>query len=131
MSILGRACARAYAGASDASYSKWKLAEAHPKPADDCGAWGGGGSDRFWERILIFLIRDSGCQGYKNGWRGHPQDQVCLPQGSQGGIGCWGRCMWLKEFVRRFREGDVSRLNLLAKGTFSERLARPGKEIYD
>jgi mannonate dehydratase len=128
MSILGVLRTGRTPGRGDASYSKWKLAEAHPKtPLTIAGRVD---ADRFWERITYFLDRVIPvAKEYKIRMACHPQDPGVPPEGYQGVDRVLGTVEGLKKFVAT-QESEYHGLNF-CQGTVSEMLADPGKEIYD
>ena len=128
MSILGVLRTGRTPGRGDASYSQWKLAEAHPKtPLTIAGQVD---ADRFWERITYFLDRIIPVANeYKVRMACHPQDPGVPPEGYQGVDRVLGTVDGLKKFIA-IRESPYHGLNF-CQGTVSEMLADPGKEIYD
>src|ERR1700742_1854570 len=128
MSILGVLRTGRTPGRGDASYSQWKLAEAHPKtPLTIAGHVD---ADRFWERITYFLDRVIPVANeYKIRMACHPQDPGVPPEGYQGVDRVLGTVDGLKKFVA-IQESPYHGLNF-CQGTVSEMLADPGTEIYD
>jgi mannonate dehydratase len=128
MSILGVLRTGRTPGRGDASYSQWRLAEAHPKtPLTRAGVVN---ADRFWERITYFLDRVMPVANeYKVRMACHPQDPGVPPEGYQGVDRVLGTVDGLKRFVA-IRESAYHGLNF-CQGTVSEMLADPGKEIYE
>jgi mannonate dehydratase len=128
MSILGVLRTGRTPGRGDASYSQWKLAEAHPKtPLTIAGEVD---ADRFWERITYFLDRVIPVANeYKMLMACHPQDPGVPPEGYQGVNRVLGTVDGLKRFIA-IRESPYHGLNF-CQGTVSEMLADPGREIYD
>jgi mannonate dehydratase len=128
MSILGVLRTGRTPGRGDASYSQWKLAEAHPKtPLTIAGEVD---ANRFWERITYFLDRVIPVANeYKVRMACHPQDPGVPPEGYQGVNRVLGTVDGLKRFVA-IRESPYHGLNF-CQGTVSEMLADPGREIYD
>jgi mannonate dehydratase len=128
MSILGVLRTGRTPGRGDASYSQWKLAEAHPKtPLTIAGTVD---ADSFWERITYFLDRIIPVANeYKIRMACHPQDPGVPPEGYQGVNRVLGTVDGLKKFIA-IRESPYHGLNF-CQGTVSEMLADPGKEIYD
>jgi mannonate dehydratase len=128
MSILGVVRTERTQGRGDASYSSWKLAEAHPKtPLTIAGRVDG---DQFWERISYFLDRIVPVANEnKVRMACHPHDPGMPPEGYQGVDRVLGTVAGLKRFVS-IRESAYHGLNF-CQGTVSEMLADPGKEIYD
>jgi mannonate dehydratase len=128
MSILGVLRTGRTPGRGDASYSQWKLAEAHPKtPLTIAGHVD---ADMFWERITYFLDRVIPVANeYKIRMACHPQDPGVPPKGYQGVDRVLGTVDGLKKFVA-IQESPYHGLNF-CQGTVSEMLADPGTEIYD
>jgi len=128
MSILGVLRTGRTPGRGDASYSQWKLAEAHPKtPLTIAGEVD---ADHFWERITYFLDRIIPVANeYKVRMACHPQDPGVPPEGYQGVNRVLGTVDGLKRFIA-IRESPYHGLNF-CQGTVSEMLADPGREIYD
>jgi mannonate dehydratase len=128
MSILGVLRTGRTPGRGDASYSQWRLAEAHPKtPLTIAGHVD---ADMFWERITYFLNRVIPVANeYKIRMACHPQDPGVPPEGYQGVDRVLGTVDGLKRFIR-IQESPYHGLNF-CQGTVSEMLADPGREIYD
>jgi mannonate dehydratase len=128
MSILGVVRTGRAPGRGDASYSRWKLAEAHPdKPLTIAGAVN---ADQFWERITYFLERIIPVANeYKVRMACHPHDPGMPPEGYQGVDRVLGTVAGLKKFIS-IHESAYHGLNF-CQGTVSEMLADPGKEIFD
>jgi mannonate dehydratase len=128
MSILGVLRTGRTPGRGDASYSQWKLAEAHPKtPLTIAGRVD---ADMFWERITYFLDRVIPVANeYKIRMACHPQDPGVPPEGYQGVDRVLGTVDGLKKFVS-IQESAYHGLNF-CQGTVSEMLADPGTQIYD
>jgi mannonate dehydratase len=128
MSILGVLRTGRTPGRGDASYSQWRLAEAHPKtPLTIAGQVD---ADMFWERITYFLDRVIPVANeYKIRMACHPQDPGVPPEGYQGVNRVLGTVDGLKRFVT-IRESPYHGLNF-CQGTVSEMLADPGTQIYD
>ena len=128
MSILGVLRTGRTPGRGDASYSQWRLAEAHPKtPLTIAGHVD---ADMFWERITYFLDRVIPVANeYKIRMACHPQDPGVPPEGYQGVDRVLGTVDGLKKFVA-IQESPYHGLNF-CQGTVSEMLADPGTEIYD
>jgi mannonate dehydratase len=128
MSILGVLRSGRTPGRGDASYSQWKLAEAHPKtPLTIAGHVD---ADMFWERITYFLDRVIPVANeYKIRMACHPQDPGVPPEGYQGVDRVLGTVDGLKKFVA-IQESPYHGLNF-CQGTVSEMLADPGAKIYD
>ena len=128
MSILGVLRTGRTPGRGDASYSKWTLAEAHPKtPLTIAGRVD---ADMFWERITYFLDRVIPVANeYKIRMACHPQDPGVPPEGYQGINRVLGTVDGLKKFVA-IQESPYHGLNF-CQGTVSEMLGDPGTQIYD
>jgi mannonate dehydratase len=128
MSILGVLRTGRAPGRGDASYSTWKLADAHPAtPLTIAGRVDG---DMFWERITYFLDRVIPVANeYKIRMACHPQDPGVPPEGYQGVDRVLGTVDGLKKFVK-IQESPYHGLNF-CQGTVSEMLADPGTEIFD
>ena len=128
MSILGVLRTGRTPGRGDASYSQWKLEEAHPKtPLTIAGHVD---ADMFWERITYFLDRVIPVANeYKIRMACHPQDPGVPPEGYQGVDRVLGTVDGLKKFVA-IQESEYHGLNF-CQGTVSEMLADPGTQIYD
>jgi mannonate dehydratase len=128
MSILGVLRTGRTPGRGDAQYSRWQLAEAHPKtPLTIAGHVD---ADMFWERITYFLDRIIPVANeYKIRMACHPQDPGVPPEGYQGVDRVLGTVDGLKKFIT-IRESPYHGLNF-CQGTVSEMLADPGTQIYD
>jgi mannonate dehydratase len=128
MSILGVLRTGRTPGRGDASYSQWRLADAHPKtPLTIAGHVD---ADMFWERITYFLDRVIPVANeYKIRMACHPQDPGVPPEGYQGVDRVLGTVDGLKKFVA-IQESEYHGLNF-CQGTVSEMLADPGTQIYD
>jgi mannonate dehydratase len=128
MSILGVLRTGRTPGRGDASYSQWRLAEAHPKtPLTIAGQVD---ADMFWERITYFLDRVIPVANeYKIRMACHPHDPGVPPEGYQGVDRVLGTVDGLKKFVA-IQESPYHGLNF-CQGTVSEMLADPGTQIYD
>jgi mannonate dehydratase len=128
MSILGVLRTGRTLGRGDASYSTWKLAEAHPNPP--LTRAGRVDADMAWERITYFLDRVIPVANeYKIRMACHPHDPGVPPEGYQGVVRVLGTVDGLKKFIS-IRESPYHGLNF-CQGTVSEMLQDPGKEIYD
>ena len=128
MSILGVLRTGRTPGRGDASYSQWKLADAHP--ATPLTIAGRVDADMFWERITYFLERVIPVANeYKIRMACHPQDPGVPPEGYQGVDRVLGTVDGLKKFIA-IDESPYHGLNF-CQGTVSEMLANPGAEIYD
>jgi mannonate dehydratase len=128
MSILGVLRTGRTPGRGDASYSRWKLAEAQPKkPLTIAGQVD---ADMFWERITYFLDQVIPVANeYKIRMACHPQDPGVPPEGYQGVNRVLGTVDGLKHFIT-IKESPYHGLNF-CQGTVSEMLTDPGTEIYD
>jgi mannonate dehydratase len=128
MSILGVLRTGRTPGRGDASYSRWRLADAHP--ATPLTRAGQVNADQFWERITYFLDRVIPVANeYKIRMACHPQDPGVPPEGYQGVDRVLGTVAGLKRFIT-IRESPYHGLNF-CQGTVSEMLQDPGKEIFD
>jgi mannonate dehydratase len=128
MSILGVLRTGRTPGRGDASYSQWRLADAHPKTQLTIA--GHVDADMFWERITYFLDRVIPVANeYKIRMACHPQDPGVPPEGYQGVDRVLGTVDGLKKFVA-IQESPYHGLNF-CQGTVSEMLADPGTQIYD
>jgi mannonate dehydratase len=128
MSILGVLRTGRTTGRGDATYSQWRLADAHPRtPLTIAGHVD---ADMFWERITYFLDRvipvANEC---KVRMACHPQDPGVPPEGYQGVNRVLGTVDGLKRFIT-IQESPYHGLNF-CQGTVSEMLADPGSEIYE
>ena len=128
MSLLGVMRTGRTPGRGDATYSQWRLADAHPKtPLTIAGHVD---ADMFWERITYFLdLVIPVANEYKIRMALHPQDPGVPPEGYQGVNRVLGTVDGLKKFVA-IQESPYHGLNF-CQGTVSEMLADPGTEIYD
>jgi mannonate dehydratase len=128
MSILGVLRTGRVPGRGDATYSAWRLKDAHPaSPLTRAGRVDAG---RFWERITWFLERVIPvAQEYKIRMACHPQDPGVPPEGYQGVTRVLGTVDGLKKFVS-IKESPYHGLNF-CQGTVSEMLQDPGREIFD
>ena len=128
MSILGVLRTGRTPGRGDASYSQWRLAEAHPEtPLTIAGRVD---ADMFWERITYFLDRVIPVANeYKVRMACHPQDPGVPPEGYQGVDRVLGTVDGLKKFIT-IQESEYHGLNF-CQGTVSEMLTDPGTQIYD
>ncbi len=128
MSILGVLRTGRSPGRGDASYSTWKLKDAHPdSPLTRAGKVD---ADMFWERITYFLERVIPVAAEnKIRMACHPQDPGVPPEGYQGVDRVLGTVDGLKKFIA-IKENPYHGLNF-CQGTVSEMLRDPGKEIYD
>jgi len=115
-------------GRGDATYSTWRLAEAHP--ATPLTRAGNVTADESWERITYFLDRVIPVANeYKVRMALHPDDPGVPPAGYRGDHRVLGTVDGLKRFVS-IQESPYHGLNF-CQGTVSEMLADPGKEIFD
>jgi mannonate dehydratase len=115
-------------GRGDATYSTWRLQDAHPgSPLTRAGRVN---SDAYWERIAYFLERVIPvAEEYKIRMALHPHDPGVPPEGYQGVDCVLGTVDGLKKFIA-MQASPYHGLNF-CQGTVSEMLADPGKEIYD
>jgi mannonate dehydratase len=128
MSILGVLRTGRTPGRGDATYSTWRLREAHPNPP--LTRAGRVDADAAWERITYFLDRVIPVANeYKIRMACHPHDPGVPPEGYQGVTRVLGTVDGLKKFVS-IRESEYHGLNF-CQGTVSEMLADPGREIFD
>jgi mannonate dehydratase len=115
-------------GRGDATYSTWRLREAHPQPP--LTRAGRVDADVFWERITYFLERVIPvAEEYKIRMACHPHDPGVPPEGYQGVVRVLGTVEGLKRFLA-IKESPYHGLNF-CQGTISEMLADPAREIYD
>jgi mannonate dehydratase len=115
-------------GRGDATYSTWRLKDAHPQ-SPRTGA-GRVDADAYWERITYFLERVIPvAEEYKVRMALHPHDPGVPPAGYQGVDCVLGTVDGLKRVVG-IKESPYHGLNF-CQGTVSEMLADPGKEIFD
>ena len=128
MSILGVLRTGRSPGRGDASYSTWRLKDAHPSsPLTRAGKVDG---DHAWERITYFLERVIPvAEEYKVRMACHPHDPGVPPEGYQGVVRVLGTVDGLKKFVG-IKASPYHGLNF-CQGTVSEMLQDPGKEIFD
>jgi len=128
MSLLGVMRTGRTPGRGDASYSQWRLADAHPKtPLTIAGHVD---ADMFWERITYFLEHVIPVANeYKIRMALHPHDPGVPPEGYQGVDRVLGTVDGLKKFVA-IHESPYHGLNF-CQGTVSEMLTDPGTQIYD
>ncbi len=128
MSLLGVLRTGRTPGRGDATYSTWRLADAHPAPP--LTRAGRVDADRFWERIAYFLDRVIPVANeYKIRMACHPHDPGVPPEGYQGVVRVLGTVEGLKRFVS-IQESPYHGLNF-CQGTISEMLYDPGREIFD
>ncbi len=128
MSLLGVLRTGRTPGRGDATYSTWRLADAHPDPP--LTRAGRVDADRFWERITYFLDRVIPVANeHKIRMACHPHDPGVPPEGYQGVVRVLGTVDGLKRFVS-IQESSFHGLNF-CQGTVSEMLDDPGREIFD
>jgi mannonate dehydratase len=128
MSILGVLRIGRTPGRGDATYSTWKLKDAHPNPP--LTRAGVVDADAAWERITYFLERVVPVAAeYKIRIACHPHDPGVPPEGYQGVVRVLGTVDGLKKFVN-IHENPYHGLNF-CQGTVSEMLQNPGEEIYE
>jgi mannonate dehydratase len=128
MSILGVLRTGRIPGRGDATYSTWRLKDAHPSPA--LTRAGHVDADAAWERITYFLERVVPvAEEFKVRIACHPHDPGVPPEGYQGVVRVLGTVDGLKKFIT-INESPYHGLNF-CQGTVSEMLKDPGKEIYD
>jgi mannonate dehydratase len=128
MSLLGVLRTGRAPGRGDATYSQWRLRDAHPdSPLTRAGRMN---ADDAWERITYFLERVVPVANeYKVRLACHPHDPGVPPEGYQGISRVLGTVDGLKKFVQ-IMPSPYHGLNF-CQGTISEMLAEPGKQIYD
>jgi mannonate dehydratase len=128
MSLLGVLRTAGTPGRGDATYSTWRLKEAHPKtPLTRAGRVD---ADAAWERITYFLERVIPvAEEYKIRMACHPHDPGVPPEGYQGVVRVLGTVDGLKWLVS-IKESPYHGLNF-CQGTVSEMLNNPGTEIFD
>src|SRR5438445_1572940 len=128
MRILGVLRTGRAPGRADASYSKWSLREARPKPP--LTRAGRVTAEAFWERITYFLegVIPVAAEN-KIRMACHPHDPGVPPEGYQGVTRVLGTVDGLKKFIS-IRESPYHGLNF-CQGTVAEMLNDPGKEIFD
>ncbi len=128
MSLLGVLRTQRTQGRGDATYSTWRLRDAHPDPP--LTRAGRVDADMFWERITYFLERVIPvADEYKVRMACHPHDPGVPPEGYQGVVRVLGTVDGLKRFIA-IKESPYHGLNF-CQGTVSEMLDHPGEEIYD
>ena len=128
MSILGVLRTGRTPGRGDATYSTWRLKDAHPDPP--LTRAGHVDADMFWERITYFLDRVIPVANeYKIRMACHPQDPGVPPEGYQGVDRVLGTVDGLKKFIT-IQESPYHGLNF-CQGTVSEMLTDPGTQIYN
>jgi mannonate dehydratase len=115
-------------GRGDATYSTWRLKEAHPNPP--LTRAGRVDADMYWERITYFLERVIPvAEEFKVRMACHPHDPGMPPEGYQGVVCVLGTVDGLKRFIT-IKESPYHGLNF-CQGTVSEMLYDPGREIFD
>ena len=128
LSILGVLRIGRTPGRGDATYSTWKLKDAHP--ATPLTRAGHVDADAAWERITYFLERVAPVAAeYKIRIACHPHDPGVPPEGYQGVARVLGTVDGLKKFVA-IHANPYHGLNF-CQGTVSEMLHNPGQEIFD
>ena len=128
MNLLGVIRISSSKGRGDASYSTWRLKDAHPDPPVTRA--GVVNADAYWERIAYFLERVIPvADEYKVRMALHPHDPGVPPEGYQGVDCVLGTVDGLKK-VLTIKASPYHGLNF-CQGTVSEMLADPGKEIFD
>jgi len=128
LTLLGVLRTQRTPGRGDATYSTWRLKEAHPDPA--LTRAGHVDADMFWERITYFLERVIPvADEYKIRMACHPHDPGVPPEGHQGVVRVLGTVDGLKRFIT-IKESPYHGLNF-CQGTVAEMLSDPGGEIFD
>ncbi len=128
MSILGVLRTGQTRGRGDASYSTWRLKDAHPNPP--LTRAGRVDAALAWDRITYFLERVIPvAEEYKIRMACHPHDPGVPPEGYQGVTRVLGTVDGLKKFVA-IKQSPYHGLNF-CQGTVAEMLNDPGAEIYD
>jgi mannonate dehydratase len=128
MNLLGVIRIGSSKGRGDASYSTWRLKDAHPDPP--LTRAGVVNADAYWERITYFLERVIPvAEEFKVRMALHPHDPGVPPEGYQGVDCVLGTVDGLKK-VLTIKSSPYHGLNF-CQGTVSEMLADPGKEIFD
>ena len=128
LTLLGVLRTQRTPGRGDATYSTWRLKEAHPDPA--LTRAGHVDADMFWERITYFLERVIPvADEYKIRMACHPHDPGVPPEGHQGVVRVLGTVDGLKRFIA-IKESPYHGLNF-CQGTVAEMLSDPGGEIFD
>jgi mannonate dehydratase len=128
MSILGVLRTGRSTGRGDATYSTWRLKDAHPStPVTRAGHVD---ADAAWGRIAYFLERVIPVSAeYKIRMACHPHDPGVPPEGYQGVVRVLGTVDGLKKFVA-IQDNPYHGLNF-CQGTVAEMLHNPGREIFD
>jgi len=128
LTLLGVLRTERTPGRGDATYSTWRLKDAHPNPP--LTRAGRVDADMFWERITYFLERVIPvAEEYKIRLACHPHDPGVPPEGYQGVVCVLGTVDGLKRFIT-IKESPYHGLNF-CQGTVSEMLNDPGREIFD
>jgi mannonate dehydratase len=128
MSILGVLRTGRTPGRGDATYSTWRLKDAHPSTT--LTRAGHVDADAAWERIAYFLERVVPVAAeYKIRIACHPHDPGVPSEGYQGVARVLGTVDGLKKFVA-IQENPYHGLNF-CQGTVAEMLHNPGQEIFD
>ena len=128
MNLLGVIRIGSSKGRGDASYSTWRLKDAHPDPP--LTRAGVVSADAYWERITYFLERVIPvADEFKVRMALHPHDPGVPPEGYQGVDCVLGTVDGLKKVIT-INASPYHGLNF-CQGTVSEMLTDPGKEIFD
>jgi mannonate dehydratase len=128
MSILGVLRTGRTPGRGDATYSTWRMKDAHPSTT--LTRAGHVDADAAWGRIAYFLERVVPVAAeYKIRIACHPHDPGVPPEGYQGVARVLGTVDGLKKFVG-IQENPYHGLNF-CQGTVAEMLHNPGQEIFD
>jgi mannonate dehydratase len=128
MNLLGVIRIGSSKGRGDASYSTWRLKDAHPDPP--LTRAGVVSADAYWERITYFLERVIPvADEFKVRMALHPHDPGVPPEGYQGVDCVLGTVDGLKKVIT-IKASPYHGLNF-CQGTVSEMLTDPGKEIFD
>src|SRR5579863_1706136 len=128
MSILGVLRTGRTPGRGDASYSRWRLADAKPEtPLTRAGRVTG---DQFWERITYFLDHVIPVANeYKVRMACHPHDPGVPPEGYQGVDCVLGTVDGLKRVIE-IKASPYHGPNF-CQGTVTEMRSNTDKEIFD
>ena len=98
MNLLGVVRTERTPGRGDATYSTWRLKEAHPDPP--LTRAGRVDAEMYWERITYFLERVIPvAEEYKVRMACHPHDPGMPPEGYQGVVCVLGTVDGLKRFI--------------------------------
>src|ERR1035438_2290125 len=120
MNLLGVIRIGSTKGRGDASYSTWRLKDAHPEPP--LTRAGRVNADAYWERIAYFLERVIPlAEEYKVRMALHPHDPGVPPEGYQGVDCVLGTVDGLKRVIE-IKASPYHGLNF-CQGTVSEMLA--------